>query len=193
MPEPDKILAELVSYDDIIDFFNFDDSQQNTLGILQFLIRNDTQSIPQKLNQDRTPFYEYRPHMYKIIDEEFMNRDMRFLIGRGIIFTGYDDEIIEADDLKKVITILQSNNIKVVLFSVPYPRGFIDTLDDSDIEIFTSVLEDISDEFDVPVYHFYDKYADLNIWTDFTHVSINKTAIIYTSDLAQIISSEIEQ
>jgi len=97
--------------------------------------------------------------------------------------------------MKKITNSIELKSIMALshlkLF-VPYPRVFLDTLDDSDFEIFTSVLDDISDEFEVPVYHLYDKYADMNIWTDFTHISLNKTAIIYTSDLAQIISSEIE-
>jgi len=194
MPELDKILVELVPYDDIIDFFNFDDSQQNTIGILQFLTRNDTQNIPQKIIQERTPFYNYRPDMYEISDEKALNRQLLFETAVGNVFTGYENkkENFEANDLKKIITFLQDNNLKVVLFTVPHPRMYLDTLDDSDLEIFTSVLDEISDEFDVPVYHFYDKYADLNIWDDFNHVSLHENGIIYSSDFAKIILSEIE-
>jgi len=192
MPELDKILVEWIPYDDLINFLGFDDSQKNTIGILKFLVPDDTQNIQQKLMQDRTPFYKYKPDMYEIRDEQFMSSQVQLDMFGVPTLTSYDNETVEADDLKRIITILQNNNIKVVLFSIPYSRALLDSLDDSTFEIFTTVLDDISDEFDVPVYHLYDKYADMNIWNDHVHVSLNKNATIYTSDLAKIVSSEIK-
>jgi len=184
----------LVPYNDIIDFFNFDDSQQNTIGILQFLTRDYPQNITRKVIQERTPFFEYVPHMYDITDEKTINLLIRFDNASGIVFTGYENkkENFEAYELRRNITFLQNNNLKVVLFSAPHPGVYLDILDDSDLEIFTSVLDDISNEFDIPVYHFYDKYADLNIWEDYNHLSLHKNGTIYSSDLAKIILSEIE-
>ena len=191
IPERDKIIAEWLQYEEILEFFNFDDSQENTIGIMKFLVEESIQPVPIMIKQERTPFYLYKPFMYEIWDEEILKRQVKFETKAGTILTSYGSEPVEAYDLKRIISTLQDNNIKVVLFSVPYPRALLDELDKSSFEIFTSVLDDISDEYDVPVYHFYDKYADMNIWNDYIHVTLHEDAAIYTSDLKKIILSEI--
>jgi len=81
----------------------------------------------------------------------------------------------------------------VILFSVPYPSVYLEKISESDIEIFTSRLEKISKENNLEVYHLYDKYAELNIWWDGTHVSMANTTSTYSLDVAKIILQEIEQ
>ena len=98
---------------------------------------------------------------------------------------------LKTKDLKKIISELKKNDIELILFSTPLSRTYLDEIDKADIEIFESALQKISDEFDVKIYHFYDKYADLNVWSDISHVSTNQNVSIYSTDIADIILNEI--
>lgn len=191
--EPWKFLHILVLQNTIIDLSNFENPQLTTLKLFEIL-KNPKAAIKIKPPLDNTPFLKYRSGMYKIIGEELLKIGYRTMFEKGDVFTGYKTKVSDnaVFILKEVITKLKENNIKVVLFSVPYPKYFLEKTGDSNIEIFTSALNKLSEELDVKVYHLNDKYADLNIWADPIHVSTGETAMIYSSDLAQIILDEIK-
>jgi len=190
LPEPWNLLYEIIPNKTIIDFSNFDNPQITTLKLFKILQNPNTisQITPDLPN---TPFYKYKPENFEIknfkspMKKDYEKRE-RFISNQTRLS---DPEVIA---MKSIISTLKENNIQVILFSVPYPKISLYKLDDTDIEIFTSTLEEISDEFDVKVYHFYDKYADLNIWADPIHVSMNQKSIIYSSDMAKIILDEIK-
>jgi len=132
--------------------------------------------------------------MYKIVNEERLKEVYQTVLDRGNIFTGYEKGVSEHQVIliKAIITALKENNIKVVLFSTPHPKYYLEKIGDSNIEIFTSALNKISEELDVTVYHLNDKYSDLKIWADINHVSMDEISMIYSSDLAKIILDEIK-
>jgi len=192
LPQPWEFLYEDIPQTNIIDFSNFDNPQLITLKIIEL---SQQRKLKEKLTPDlpNTPFTKYEKKLSKIIylpelmEKNYNDRERR-------LFTGYDNGVsgTNLNTIKKIISTLQENNIKVILISVPYTRTFLDHLDDDSIEIFTSSMKEISDEFDVEVYHFYDKYADLKIFRDSVHISMNKKSIIFSSDMAKIILDEIK-
>jgi len=193
LPEPWELLYDTKTLDNIIDFSNFNNPQVTTLKLFEHLT-NPASISEKKPDLENTPFSKYEPSMSKIKNQEQIEIDYKHKLLRSLIFSGYgtDEKDLDATTLKKIIAELKKNKIQVVLFSIPYPKYYLDGVEKSEIEIFTSILDEISNEFDVKVYHFYDKYPGMNIWADVLHVSLNKTSTIYSSDIAKIILQEIK-
>jgi len=192
LADPEESFNKWIDEQTVIDFSNFDNSQETILNLLGLVPEKRIKPDFRPASED-TPFTHYRKTMNRIVDEERIMKMYQIYLKQGRAFTGYEPgKDIDDQTLKKIITDLKKNDIKVILFSTPIPRYYLDRISDSDIEIFTSALDQIADELDVKVYHFYDKYADMNIWYDLRHVSMNKTANIFSSDIAEIISNEIE-
>mgnify|MGYP000147058854 FL=1 len=51
----------------------------------------------------------------------------------------------------------------------------------------------MTEEFEIKMYNFTNKYSDLNIWQNPTHVSYNMDAIIFSEDIANIIIQEVDE
>jgi len=190
LPQPWEFLYEYIPQTNIIDFSNFDNPQLITLKIFEL---SQHRKLKEKLEPDlpNTPFTKYTKILNVIT---YLQSEMEDRYYERPRFTGYDNGVSDSvvNTLKRIISTLQENNIKVILISQPYTRTFLDHVDNDSIESFTSIMKEISDEFDVEVYHFYDKYADLPIFHDPIHIAMNKKSIIYSSDLAKIILDEIK-
>ncbi len=55
------------------------------------------------------------------------------------------------------------------------------------------MLDNKSNEFDIPIYSLHEKYVDLEIWRETLHVAIHPDAQIYTDDILKIILKETSQ
>jgi len=186
LPEPWIFLDDWIP--NMIDFSNFKNPQVTTIKIFEMLTNQNTaKGIP------NTPFKKLPPSASKIMDKEALEKDLGKRMNSGRIFLSYDSSVddLKTKDLKKIISELKKNDIDLILFSTPLSRTYLDEIYKTDIEIFESALQEISDEFDVKVYHFYDKYADLNVWYNISHVSTSQNASIYSTDIADIILNEI--
>ena len=95
--------------------------------------------------------------------------------------------------LEKIISELKKNGIKVILFTSPHHRVFLDGVGKSGMATFESVMKEISDQNDVDVYFLHDKYEDMNIWRDPHHIAVNSKSIIYSDDIGGILTEEIKQ
>ncbi len=94
--------------------------------------------------------------------------------------------------LKTIITELKNNDIKVVIFSVPLPQITLDKVSKSDKKLFTDTLNDISQEFNVPVYRLDEKFLGMDIWYNVLHVTENKKGLPYSKEVVEIIKNELE-
>lgn len=89
---------------------------------------------------------------------------------------------------KKMLQQFHDNKITVIIYVTPQERYRLEKIP-YPVE-FTAALNDISKEYsDVPIYSLWDKYADMHIWKDYTHVINNskKTGRIYSDDVAKMI------
>lgn len=148
-----------------------------------------TLKTERKIIQPNTPFTELGPRGAIIVNENELKKQ---LAKDGIIqvdFSANNEQIV---NFKKIISELKKNNIKVVLFTVPLPRTYLDSVPDSDKEELHTLLNDISKDFDVEFYDFTNRYEDLPIWSDLTHVAANPKAIIYSDDVAKMILQEAQ-
>jgi len=94
---------------------------------------------------------------------------------------------------KKIISEFQENNIKVVIFTTPVSRSFINVLPDDAKYVFKTILSDTSNQLEVKIYNFTDSYVDLPIWQNPTHVAYNSKAMIFSDDIAEMIIKEINE
>ena len=94
--------------------------------------------------------------------------------------------------LNQIIHKLQKNDIKVILFSYPHSKALY-TFEPQDLKDFQRMLDNKSNEFDIPIYSLHEKYVDLEIWRATLHVAIHPDAQIYTDDILKIILKETSQ
>jgi len=94
--------------------------------------------------------------------------------------------------LNQIIHKLQKNDIKVILFSYPHSKALY-TFEPQDLKDFQRMLDNKSNEFDIPIYSLHEKYVDLEIWRETLHVANHPDAQIYTDDILKIILKETSQ
>jgi len=138
-----------------------------------------------------TPFYNLPQNYTKIAtEEELKNLSLKEPMSRWQI-----GDISNNQQLlffKEMMKTFKENNVKVVLFITPLSKNFLEILPDSEEKTFDIILQDLSEEFDVKIYDLKDKYTDLAIWANPTHITFTETAMIFSKDIAEIISSEID-
>jgi hypothetical protein len=126
------------------------------------------------------PFMKYTEKPIKELDQ-ITTRD----------FSGFDlsqnnKQVVAVD---KIVSTLQKHDIPIVIFSVPNVGPYLDQISDEEIVNYELFLNKISKQNNV--YFLHDKYSDMNIWRDSTHIAINKNTTIYTEDMSRIILDEI--
>ena len=121
------------------------------------------------------------------LKQKFENNSTIF---RGIDNMENNKEFLALD---KIVKKLKNHNIDVILYSVPYNRLYLDGISTSDSFIFTSTLKKITHENNATLYLLHEKYSDMPVWHDLVHLRYNKNITIYTDDIIQFISNEIEK
>jgi hypothetical protein len=94
--------------------------------------------------------------------------------------------------LKEIIKKLKENDIEVIIYSTPHNKNYLDSMRESDKQIFDTFLSIISDEFDIPVYRLHDRYINEQIWYDNSHVALGNNEISHNVDIGQIILDELK-
>ena len=94
-------------------------------------------------------------------------------------------------DLKEIINKLQENNIKIILFTTPQHKYIYDLVDSSEKITFEKILTDITKHTDLEIHLFTEKYSDLDIWRNPTHIVVGKDSLIFSEDIANLILEEL--
>jgi len=94
--------------------------------------------------------------------------------------------------LKEIIKKLKENDIQVIVYSSPFGKNYLDSMRESDKQIFATFLSIISNEFDIPVYQLHDKYTKEQIWYDNSHLAQGNSEILPNVDIGQIILDELK-
>jgi len=93
---------------------------------------------------------------------------------------------------QKSILQIKNKDIPIIIFTTPLSQPYLDNISDSDKQNLKYILNEISAEFNIPIYNFTNNYASLDIWADPSHVAFNKNSIIYSDDIAKMILKEID-
>lgn len=172
-----NILSYLTDYDDTEKFPR--SPKEKTILFLKYIVRG-----PEYVHN---PFINFKT--VSISDQSTLESYDSQIEFRGIDTADNNKEKIA---LTKIINELQKNNIKVILFTAPYHKIFLNKVSNDDEVAFTSTLENISKQYDVGVYFIHRNYENLEIWRDPYHVAVNNKVVIYSDDITKIIMREIE-
>ncbi len=176
-------------------FLNYDfDNFRSPQLVFRYLVRDtfDFNEIPDWVAgfTKTKPFY---PH--DIREAIILNDTQLQKMGESVNFKQNSlppyDKNRNAYALSQIVKTLNENNIKVLIFSTPHVKSYTDNVRSNFGETFDNILERFSQD-GVPVYLLHDKYVDLSIFSDAHHVSIDHKALIYSTDIAEIILNEIE-
>jgi len=97
------------------------------------------------------------------------------------------------EKFKKIIKKFQENDIRVVILLAPLHETFLSNIPKTEHDKFYRIVDEIKNEFNLQVYDFQNRYADLPIWMDVTHVAYHKNSMIYSEDVAGKIILEINK
>ena len=175
--------------------FEFDISinpKLTTLKAIKYLLGDTAADLKntRKINQINTPFTELGIRSTIIIDDDELKKQVSKSV-TGVVDFNIDD--VQLDNFEKIIVELKKNDIKVILFSIPLPKAYLDVVPNSEREELHFMLSDIAKKFDIEFYDFTEKYEELPIWTDLSHVAFNPQSIIFSEDITKIILSEINK
>ena len=171
------------------DFSSFENPKLTTLT----MFRNSFGLVKEceACNEPNTPFYSHDIKHLKIIKNQHeLEKEVKDN-GSTLVNYIHSPENQNLIALKKILVSLQKNNIKVILFTTPHNRAYLDAIHDSEKQAYSLILENISKEYNVKIYSLEDNYADLNIWSSTDHVSYTKEAVIYSDDISKIIIDEL--
>jgi len=191
LPDPKEFFGSLISLDSLeVGTVN---PKFLTLQVIREIFR-DTGLFPERMEISivNTPFFTYTNEQIVIANDKELTKQSSTMSIQNNIKIKPTSENQQVNYLEKIISKLQNNNIKVVLFTTPHHKYYLEQLPDSEKKVFSSILEEISDEYGVKIYYFTDKYADLAIWANINHVAYSKQSMIYSDDITNMISREIE-
>jgi hypothetical protein len=138
-----------------------------------------------------TPFFQYLPS-YDQISTSNQLEEMIPLAHFESVHLDPPSKNKEVIALQEMIDLLHKNNIKIVIFTTPHQKFFVDGVPQTQKEIFNSILQYLNANSNVKIYDLTDKYADLPIWLNIEHVAYNPASSIYSNDIANIILNESE-
>ncbi len=94
---------------------------------------------------------------------------------------------------KKIISQFNEHNIPVIIYTTPKSKLFLDSMSIENKNLFSSILNEISNEKNVTVHFLHEKYVNENIWNNNMHVIFGSENVIHNIDLANIIINFLEK
>ena len=149
-------------------------------------------SSANKINLPNAPF-SYFAEYQRIIHTDSANLERYTSIEeiKNVKISVEDNKKIE--NFKTIIKKLHDNDIEVVILIAPLHETFLSHVPKSEHTKLYRIIDEIANEFNLDVYDLQNKYADLPIWMDVTHVAYNENSMIYSEDVAKKIISEINK
>ncbi len=202
LPDPSKFFAEL--YLQLKTSLNYnlevlDNPKLVTLSVIKSEGRKFL-GIKNPASGDNSDPETVIPYPHALFKTNLADRTTRsdqllknYFFVHGATFNGISDPNINSQIItfEKIIDKLQENNIKVIVFTTPKSKYYLNVMPSSEKEHFDSILKDISNKHHVKIYYsLWDKYKDMVIWNDPTHVAINHDGLVYGTDIAKIILNE---
>lgn len=185
-PDPRNLLGTQTSFFASNEFVSKILSDPQLVTFTLYLYITDAKGHYPDINSD-TPLIIHN-QQDNITDNEIITKEFT---ATPQIFNGIDPKEVSA--FNQIVSTLEKNDIKVVVFANPYNRLWIDKISNSDKQIFNSTLDNAHNEYGADLYSLQNKYDNLNVWTDAMHIAYNQKSIIYSDDVSKIILNEIEK
>ena len=135
-----------------------------------------------------TPFFALGDMQTKISDKNELQRQLLIVLPPPAKIQFDSNEEIEK--FYEIIKALQNEEITVVVFTTPLSRVYLEELSKSTKISLDNILKNISEKYDIEIYKFEEKYADLEIWNNVDHVAYNNKSIIFSDQIAEMILKE---
>lgn len=181
----------LVKYIDIVTNNKYELDSVNpklaTLKAIKELTFDESLSSENRIVLSNSPLMTLSTPATKITSQNDLEKSV-ILIPPQIDITQNE----QVDYLKKSILLIKNKDIPIIIFTTPLSQSYLDNISNSDKQKLKHILDEISSEFDIPIYNFTNNYASLDIWADPSHVAFNKNSIIYSDDIAKMILKEID-
>ncbi len=135
---------------------------------------------------DNTPFY-LQPKNPIIGSDSYMKTQQLDLLY-------WDDNIKKNQNicaLHIIINELQKNDIKLVIFTTPLHKYYLDALSNSQKNEFKTLLQTLTNDYGLKIYQFEERYVGLNVWLDSSHFSTHQNVTIFNNDIAEMIIMEM--
>ncbi len=157
-------------------------------------ILNDTSIVMvpvYDIHPPNTPFFSLGNLQTKIIDDDELQRQTLIILPspKDLYIAPSNNEQVRF--FKQIIRELQENKIKVVIFTTPLHKIYLNELNQESKDTFNKILNEILNEFDVKIYNFIDKYSDLPVWNNLDHLAYNENSMMFSEDIAEMILLEI--
>jgi len=155
---------------------------KNTIGI------DDTKGT-EDLTRENSPFYNLRNAHTIVLDELSLKRSLES--NKSQLEKIYlEHENVAA--IKEIIKILQTNEIPTIIISIPVSDVMLNTISKVDQKNFEDILKEISQDTDVEIIHLHDKFRNMSIWNDPTHIAYGSKSTVVNDRVLSIILENLE-
>lgn len=168
----------------------FENPKLNTLKILQGIIGIKT-LVSESVFEEKTPFYPYHKTKTDIIVKQSEIQKNDFHVEKLILKSNIENTQVQA--LNKIISELEKNNIKIIIFITPHNKFYLDSLSVDTKEKFNLLVDELSENHNIKIFNLSDSYDNLEIWRSVNHISHNPKSLIYSEDIAKMIMSELNE
>ena len=157
-----------------------------TLRILNHIVHGSPEL--ERLNLDaKRPLITDEPVGIKAINSTQLEKDIQsFRAFRGIPDSKENFPLIS---LHNILDKFSENNVKIIIFTTPHHRTYLDYLSEEDKKSFDVIIKDLEKKYDLKIYRLDSKYKDYEIFGNPTHVAI-ETSENYSNDIFEMIKSE---
>jgi hypothetical protein len=180
-PDPYELIKNSLNLNDYKIFYELDFFENPKLSSLQTIrkITDSFSSSPKKdfLLDNYGPFFKIRPIEFKLSSNE---EKLNFQSNK------------DANALYRIIEHLQENEIKIVFFITPIHQYLFDNLSENDKKLFDDFIYKITNEYNVQVYSLRQNYWNMEIWSDYEHISMSHNQN-YDFDISKIIIEHIDE
>ena len=141
---------------------------------------------------ENTPFmkYHYETQM-TIMDENQLNLHENSE-AKSIRLNDFGHNS-EAKKLSKMIQKIKDNNIDFVLLITPLHSSYLDDIPENERIKFNELVSNISSLNQIKIIDYQNRYSELNVWANPSHVSVSKNSTVYAEDIARIIMDGVKK
>jgi len=192
LPDPEKIFRKTV----------VDSNFPNSINPKYFSLNIIKNSIEGKKPSNEIlfdPTYRIFKEDKDFEEKDYLSYDNKELLEKFLPQvnenSNIDLDILEKNTnaLKKIIERLQKNNIKVSLYTTPTPNAVLEKISTSDKEIVKKKIEALSNDQKIKIYSLHQKFSNMKIWSDPTHITLSKEGMPYTEEIVKIIKTEVSE
>jgi hypothetical protein len=189
-PDIKNVISNKIDFTKYIKFLNIPESPKDkTWNIIRQINKNDS------INQKFTP-YPNTPFL-KIVDASTISiskMELRSLVSNiqpsSKINEPENNENFQI--LKKMISEIKKNNIKIIFFLVPIHDYALSTQTNEFKKSFQLIKEELINSSKVEVNPRFLNYSNMPIWHDLVHTAVNEQSLIFSEDIADIILMELD-